>query len=395
MKKVIGSFCLIISIMFVSAQPHRVVSAFNYLREGRLDKALENIDFAFEHPRTQSDVKTWLYKGNILLALALSEDDTYKHIHPNPLQGAYDAYQKSIEIDNEYIQPTANPPSAKLGLFIIGEQYYNRGVEKFNNSQFKEAIPDFEKTKTINNIFGIKDSLATFNAAICAIQIEDDEKAVLFLRELITMNYKNPVIYSYLASLYIRSKEYDRAMQIIRTGKNRFPDDLNILIAETNIFLATDEIEKAQNTLQTAVEKDPNNPILYFTIGSNYDQLAKKEGISDEERNLDFQKAEESYLKAIEINPEYFDAIYNLGALFYNEGVRIFEDADKITDFKLYEKEKVKYEAMWTKALPYLEKAHKLNPYDFSTLVSLRTLYARLSKEEDFNRINERLKELE
>ena len=32
-------------------------------------------------------------------------------------------YNKSIEIDGDYIQPTANPPSAKLGMFIIGEQY--------------------------------------------------------------------------------------------------------------------------------------------------------------------------------------------------------------------------------------------------------------------------------
>jgi len=236
MKKAIITFSLIISVFFVSAQANRVVSSFNYLREGRLDKALENINAAVEHPKTQSDVKTWLYKGNILLAIALSEDAKYKSLHPNALEGAYDAYNKSIEIDGDYIQPTANPPSAKLGMFIIGKQYYNRGVEKFNSTQYKEAIPDFEKTKTINNIFNIKDSLATFNAAICAMQIEDNEKATSFLRELVTMNYKNPIIYSYLASIYIQSKEYDKATQVIKTGKNRFPDDLNILIAETNIF---------------------------------------------------------------------------------------------------------------------------------------------------------------
>jgi len=50
---------------------------------------------------------------------------------------------------------------------------------------------------------------------------------------------------------------------------------------------------------------------------------------------------------------------------------------------------------MWTKALPYLEKAQQINNHDFSTLVSLRTLYARLSKDEDFKRINDLIKELE
>ena len=61
------------------------------MREGRLDKALENINAEHvEHPKTQSDVKTWLYKGNILLAIALSEDAKYKSLHPNAPEGAYD-----------------------------------------------------------------------------------------------------------------------------------------------------------------------------------------------------------------------------------------------------------------------------------------------------------------
>lgn len=394
MKRVIILFIVSLSVP-VLAQNVKVVSAFNYLRDGRLDKAKESIDDAIEYPKTKDEPRTWLYKGNVYLAIAVTKEEKYKALHPNPLQVAYDAYQKTIELDNEYVQPSAMPPSPLLGLQIIGEQHYNRGVELYNNHEFAEAIKEFEKTRNINRIFNIQDTLATFNAAVCAIQIDDKEKAISFLRDLVSLKYNDPFIYSALSELYLEQKDFARATQVINTGRNRHPDDFNILIAETNLYLAQDEIEKAQNTLLAAIEKNPNNHILHFTLGSNYDRLSRNEKISDEERTMLMNKAEEAYEKALEINPNYFDAHYNMGALFYNEGVRLFEITDKITDLKLFEKEKVKFEALWNKALPCLEKAHQANPTDLPTLASLRTLYARLNKLEELQKINEIIKNIQ
>jgi len=394
MKKSVVTVALFMITIAVFCQPNRVVNAYNYLRSGQLDKAKENIDIAIEHPRTQGEAKTWLYRGNVYLAIALTEDEKFKNLHPEPLIESYNAYQKSMEIDPEYIQPTANPPSAKLGLFIIGEQHYNKGVELFNIQHYDKAIIEFEKTKRINSIFGMKDSLATFNAAICAIQIDDHDKAIQYLRELVSMNYDNPLIFGYLATLYNEKGETERAMQVIRGGKTKYPDDLNIIIAETNLYLATGDIENAQKTLALAIEKDPYNALLYFTVGSNYDQMSRAEDVSEEDRITFMEESEKAYLKAIEIQPGYFDAYYNLGALFYNEGVRIFEIADAIADLREYSKYKDKFDSMWNKAIPYLEKAHEIDPNDIYTLQSLRILYARLSMTEKHNDADAKLKKL-
>ena len=40
--------------------------------------------------------------------------------------------------------------------------------------------------------------------------------------------------------------------------------------------------------------------------------------------------AEKSYKKAIELKPDYFDAIYNLGALYVNDAVGIMGKANKL-----------------------------------------------------------------
>ena len=52
--------------------------------------------------------------------------------------------------------------------------------------------------------------------------------------------------------------------------------------------------------------------------GSIYDQ--KKE----------FVKAEADYKKAIELKADYFDALYNLGALFFNNGAEIYNQANDL-----------------------------------------------------------------
>ena len=188
----------------------------------------------------------------------------------------------------------------------------------------------------------------------------------------------------------------EKVLQIINGGKTKFSNDLNIIISEINIYLATNEIEKAQSILKIAIEKDPNNHILYYTVGSNYDKLSQKEDISEEQRATLITEAKNAYQKAIEIKPDYFDAYYNLGALLYNEGVHIFSEAQKISpeDIKGYTEKEKEFKETWKKSLPYLEKAHELDPNDIYTLNSLREVYSRLSMNDKFKEINEKLNQL-
>ena len=83
--------------------------------------------------------------------------------------------------------------------------------------------------------------------------------------------------------------------------------------------------------------------------------------------------AQNSYEKAINIKPDYFDAYYNLGALYYNKAAKVLELAGNIPL-----KEQAKYEAELEKAknlfktsLPYFEKAYNLNKNDVNTMQTL------------------------
>ncbi len=96
----------------------------------------------------------------------------------------------------------------------------------------------------------------------------------------------------------------------------------------------------------------------------------------------EYEKAAISaYSKAIQLKPDFFDPNYNLGALFFNKGVRFNEVANEISDMKLYEIEKKNADDQFKLAMPYLEKALEIQASDKNTLLSLKTLYFRMRNE--------------
>jgi len=393
MKKVVLFVFALVLYGGAFSQNSAVVSAFNWLKDNKLDKALAAIEPATKHPQTMSSAKTWLYRGNIYLTIAITTEEKFKSLCSNPLDSAYNSYQKSIAIDPEFIAPAANPNSAKMGLFYLGDQYFNVGANFYNNHDWAEARKYFERTKQIKNTFGEKDSLATFYATNCAIKMGDKDVAMKYLKELINMDYQKPEIYSMLSTLYKESGDSVKMLNTIAMGRKKFPSDLGLIISETNYYLSKGELAKAQDLLKVAVEKDPNNPILRFTIGSNYDRLSLDSSIAETEKEAMLAEAEKAYLKAIELKPDYFDAYYNLGALFFNKGVEVFEFANSIPpdQFEAYEKAKSKYMEYWNKSVPYLEKASELMPEDLPTLHALKSLYARLNMPDKLKAVNDKI----
>ena len=93
------------------------------------------------------------------------------------------------------------------------------------------------------------------------------------------------------------------------------------------------------------------------------------------------------------IHENYFNVLYNYGALYFNKGVaRLKEIEDEnIRDNKIYSAEHAKAEDIMIKALPLLEKAHELKPTDRSTINSLKDLYARSEDNANWERMQELL----
>jgi len=397
-------FLSIILLMSISsfAQSNKVLDAFNYLKAGKLDKAKAAIDAAASYPDTKDDAKTWLYKGNVYLALAIKQSDTtynpYKNLVVNPLDTALEAYKKCLTLDPNFIAPAASPNSPRVGLKLVADEYFNKGANYFNNKDFNNALAFFEKTRTIRKIYSnTPDTLANFYGAVAALNLQDTITAEKYLKELTTYaEYKNPTAFNLLFDIYLAKKDTTNMLKTVELAKKRFPNNNDVLLREINYYLITGNLEKSQTLLQEAIAKDPNNHMLYYVVGTNYDQLSQDTTIAQERRDMFFEEAKKAYQKAIDLNNNFYEAYYNYGALLFNKGVEIFNKANALppTAQAEYENLKKVYEDLWHQALPLLEKALSLQPNDIPTLYTLRTIYARLSMPDKLKEVNQKIDSL-
>jgi len=109
-----------------------------------------------------------------------------------------------------------------------------------------------------------------------------------------------------------------------------------------------------------------------------------------------YDEAEKYLLKAMEVNPDDINTIYNLGNSYYNHYVDIFKSLDAIENDNEYNKAKQDCQSLLRKALPLLEKAHELDSNDKNTLIMLKTVYPRIDKKEGEEEIfSAKLKEID
>jgi tetratricopeptide (TPR) repeat protein len=161
------------------------------------------------------------------------------------------------------------------------------------------------------------------------------------------------------------------------------PNDQKLLTEELNLSLSQGKSAEAEKLLLLAIEKDPANAQLHYAAGTIYEDLAKR------------QEAIASYQKAISLKADYWEAYFNLGAVYNNEAKRLQDIANNEKDNKKYEISNKAAEAEFKQALPYLEKALELAPKDSddvnALLRTLKQIYSRMNMTEKYEEVKKRL----
>ena len=337
---------MLFAITMVNAQKAKRTDAYNYLRNGKLDKAKENIDPCITNEATMMDPKTWFYRGNVYLQIHMNTKPEYKSLDSNALEVAYDSYKKALELDTK--QEYKN--QIYLNLATIGNQLYNKGIVLYQKDKYSDAQKLFERVIFVNKTFGNVDTLSIYLSAICAQLSEKYDQAIDYYTQLKNLKYNRPEIYSSLSDIYRFKKDFNNAQTIINEGKTVYP----------------------------------TSSIIWYAEGCYFENVGKSED------------ALGSYKKAIELKPDFFDAYYNSGALFYNKAAAIIDSANKLPfeETKKYEEMKLSARKCFEDALPFLEKANQIMPQDLSTLISLKEIYTRLEIADKLKAVNDKIDQI-
>ncbi|MEO8148704.1 MAG: tetratricopeptide repeat protein [Bacteroidia bacterium] len=375
MKKLIVLTVAILSVSLAYSQKAKVQTAYSYMKEGDLDKAKQYIDEASVNEGSMGMAKTWYYRGQIYQGMF--KNAKYGSLSPDPLGEAYKSYKKALEIDPKY----EYKDEITQYMAFITASIFNDGLASYEAKDYNKALTRFETILEINP----NDTSSIVNSALAADKAGMSEKAIGYYERLVALNYQDAAIYMSLVQLYKNAGQKDKATEALLKGRKAFPNDNNLMIEELNSVLQSGDDKKAAAMLDQAIAHDPENSSLYFAAGTIYDKLANPK----DAKGTDLPKPENYtelvnksagyYTSAIAKKPDYFEANYNIGALYFNQGAELANKANNMPLNKQKEADALNKQAAdkLKQAEPYLEKALALNPKDPSTQLSLKQLYVR------------------
>ncbi len=373
---------LLFSITAVQAQKGKVTAALTYLENGEIEKAWQTIQVAEQNEKTKNYYKTYYVKGRILQKIAESKDPKVKTLVDEPLKKAWESYQKAIQLDEK----GKVHKSIEIYLPMLNADFINKAVEEFKNKEYKAAMEYFDLALQVGKdpVFnGAIDTSIIYNAGLSAYNGKIWNKAIEYLTKAKDMGYGGGAIYVLLKNAYLEKGDTLTGLKILKEGFQKMPTEKSIIFELINYYLLVeDNSQAAIDYINKALEQDPDNASLYFAKGLALDKIGKHD------------EAIAAYKLSIEKDPNYLNAYYNLGALIFNDGVTMFNKCNEIMDNEKYKECVKQADEKFKESLPYLEKAHELDPKEINTLETLKVLYYRLHMYDKRDEIVKQLEEV-
>ena len=355
---------------------------------------------------SQSDWKVWQTKGQIFNEF-IGNEVKMKILNPNyvlqnPGAGleAFDALKKAMMI--------ADKPKFKeecLKTMVETENHLNNvAAYEFQDKKYQSAYDNFSRTLEAYDLFKAnnqeKDSRLAdpkirseqkLYTGYSAFYGEKKENALKYFKDLADENTDQPFVYEALYTINAEMKNPTDAVKYLTLGRNKFPEDTGLLYAEINYYIKEGKLNELIEKLEKAIEIDPKNVSVYTTLGSVYDQLNTKafEAGDTVLMKSHFANALKYFNKALELEPNNFDAVYSIGALYYNSAANYTKEINKYAnDFtsagtKKYNDLRAKMLDLFSTAKPYFEKAYGIDEKDLGVLQALSEIYARQDKLEE------------
>jgi tetratricopeptide (TPR) repeat protein len=336
-------------------------------------------------------------------------------------------YVRALEVLQEDV--SKNPKSDE-GYFLLGVVYgemndMNKMVESFDKSlsisgkftkeiseyrishwstYFNRGVSDYKKGTETENIDSAK---IYFNSSIenykTAIMLEPDsannyrniayayltagnlDASIDPLKKLIELE-KPEDGYQYLGEIYStlgankmieyqNTKNtqdsvdaiayYNLGISVLTEGKQKFPANAEISASLTQSYIGAGRIDEALKEARVSVAADPQNKDYKY----NYGVLLLNTN--------EFAEAENQFLQALEIDPEFENANYNLAVTYVKWGTEMNRAAEE--KGIISEEYKEKYQ----KALPYLEGVVEADPENIQMWELIGKVYTVLGMTED------------
>lgn len=340
------------------------------------------------HTAEVKSAVTDLAEGFRLAALAAYEAEDYKGAREG-FVNTYQAYQ--------------NPLIGRKDTVLL----YNAGVLGMKEENYPASITIFEELLNMNytGVQTVYEATSKTNGEKTQFATEKEMKQQIKFGVVENPNvYDTPNVqtelYKNIGDIYVvlgeqekdseaKAANFDKAIETYKAGRVKFPDNQALLLSLGNVYLKDGKQEEFVGAMKEAVQSDPTNETLYFNIGViNADLGMKEESLA-------------AYDKAIELKPDYTDAYINAAVLILNREKEIVEEINNLP-IKMRRADRTKLanlnkerDEVYNNAIGYLEGAYVNDETNVGLLQTMKEIYYKLGRDDDFLRVKKELEALE
>lgn len=366
MKQVLSIILLLsIALSFTAFQcsSTELTSAKLYIQQKNYEKAIESLKKEVEK-NPKSD------EGYYLLGFILGEQ--------GDIEGMLENYEKSAEISNKFEKNIAESRKYHWADgFNKGVQLFNRGAQAGDTDSakviFQKSIAKFKDA-----IAAEPDSSDTYmNLAYAYLNIGDREAAIEPYLKVIELT-GDAGAYAQVGEMYLQlglvlkeegkndeaTEKFNSAIKLLEEGRKMHPSDGDILLLLSNSYIAADKLDIAKDAFKEGVIQEPENKFYRYNYGS---LLLNAE---------EYEAAAVQLEKAVEIDGNYDNALYNLAVTYVKWGAEMREQMEE------KEVANEEYKAKFEAALPLLEKYLELKENESVVWDLLGKVYANLGMAE-------------
>ncbi len=252
-----------------------------------------------------------------------------------------------------------------------GITYYNKLIKAKDKAQ-RNTLADSAAYFFNQGIELRKDTVATFNllASVYNVQKKTSD-ATKILEEALLNAIADEQTYEILSKIYLFSEpvQTKKAIDVLKEGVNKYPESPVMYRQLGLAYLYDGNTEEAKPIMKKAVELAPKDKYMWFYYGLVFTEKKTKEG---------YEQAVEKYNKALELDPNFSDATYNLAIAY----VRLAEIDQKANENNSsYDGYKAHYNKAVEVLKPAAERDNKKEQWHLLGKIYAETNQIELSKE--------------
>lgn len=397
------------------AQKKEIKRAGKAVEKGEYQEAknyLQQAEAQLANADNEEKADFYLYRGYALLGNG-------ENVSTADLMAASEAMKKAKELGHGEVQQ---------GMDAVSNALVNSAIADQNAQNFEEASRKLEASYRMNN----RDTIYLYYAASNAVNSQDYDEALRYYKELQDLgftgketiytavnketgeeermaskeqrdlfvksgNYINPQdknaeskegeIAKNIALIYIEKGENEKAVAAMETAKKANPNDATLMQAEADMYYRMGDMEKYREILEEVVRQNPADATLYYNMGVSSAQLGEND------------RAIEYYKKAIELDPEMYNARINMAFVILSKEAPLVEQMNKLgmskADQKKYEELAEERQGVYREALPHLEKVMAKDPDNIEAARTMMNIYYQLNETEKAEEMKQKVADLE